>query len=64
MSDRLKSDMFDFFLELFDESAVLVVNMAKANKLDQITQELVKLMDTTKVIFFFKSINNKFGFLF
>lgn len=42
--------MFDFFLELFDESAVLVVNMAKANNLDQITQELVKLMDTTKVI--------------
>lgn len=52
ITDHLKSDKFDLFYELLDECAVLIVNLAKANNLDNIMQELVKIIDPTKVFFY------------
>ena len=51
VSNHLSSDLFNFFIEFFENSIVHFVQLANLSSLNRILRKLFKLIDSTQVYF-------------
>jgi hypothetical protein len=49
VSDNFKSDIFNLFIEYFEECAIYFVYLANMNSLERILKQLINLIDSTRV---------------